>query len=288
MLSRRDAIGLMLSLTLGCIATSCLYIAREQQLTIASQRDTVSSSGRSVASPQSSIVTHPLDLLYQHAMPVQTYRLGRKDAQLPRKSSESTNESSNIPPIHVLVAVEALCIDSARFFHDQLMTAFNALEHDIVKWEVIPFGNAIMPTNGSHTLRCQHGAGECDTNTYEQCAVHLYPDPVQHIPYLACLFASLPMGHRDEPFDQKTGLEPCAKEHHLDFRQLKSCHDDPQLAWKLNKEAAKATPKAHDHVPWVEINGLHMEDIDEQKTSLLEEVCKIYRQNGGHTAGCSK
>jgi hypothetical protein len=95
------------------------------------------------------------------------------------------------------------------------------------------------------------------------------------------------MGHREKPFEQWTGLEPCAHDHHLDFPKLKTCHDDPLLRWKLNVRAATATPKQHTHVPWVQINGLHRQDIDEQDSSLLQEVCKIYRQNGGHTAGCS-
>jgi hypothetical protein len=70
----------------------------------------------------------------------------------------------------------------------------------------------------------------------------------------------------------------------LSFPELKKCHDDPDLSWKLNKEAAKATPARHKYVPYVEINGLH---IDEDSSDLLQEICKVYRAAGGHTAGCS-
>jgi len=189
-----------------------------------------------------------------------------------------------VPPVQVLVCVEALCIDSQRFFHDQLMIAFNALGHDVMNLTVVSFGNAKLPSSGNRNITCQHGFGECDTNAYEQCATYLYPDPAQHVPYLACLFQALPMGHRDTPFEPWMGLEPCAHDHHLDFNAIKDCHNDKDLVWKLQQQAAAATPTRHDHVPWTELNGQYM---DEESKTLLEEVCKIYREAGGHTAGCS-
>lgn len=57
-----------------------------------------------------------------------------------------------VPPVQVLVCVEALCIDSQRFFHDQLMIAFNALGHDVMNLTVVSFGNANLPSSGNRTL----------------------------------------------------------------------------------------------------------------------------------------
>lgn len=291
----------LLSVCLAVVTVSCLYVTLSQTVTNnATSRlrplvqQSSSPSGRiddnnnkveEAPLPAFASVMNPLSLIYSQMMPSRGYA----PSSVQSTAAATTTDNNKIPPIHVLVCVEALCIDSKRFFHDQLMTTFNALPHDVVNWKVVPYGNAKMPQNSSsHTPTCQHGAGECDTNTYQQCAIHLYPDPIQHIPYLACLFASLPMGHRDDPFDQWTGLEPCAHEHGLSFDKIKQCHDDPLLRYKLNQQAAEATPSQHTHVPWVEINGMHREDIDEQESSLLREVCKIYRQNGGHNAGCSK
>jgi interferon, gamma-inducible protein 30 len=228
-----------------------------------------------------------LSTLYQGRLPLKGSRIAHhrpsiSDTKAVTETLTET-ESATIAPVQVLVCVEALCIDSKNFFHDQLMLAFNALGHTVMNLTVIPFGNAKI-SEDSHNITCQHGLGECDTNTYEQCAVHLYPDPAQHVPYLACLFASLPMGHREDPFDQWTGLEPCAHSNHLNFENIKKCHDDASLSWKLQTEAAKATPTRHNHVPWVEINGQYM---NEESHHLLQEVCKAYQQAGGHTAGCS-
>ena len=269
------------------IAAACLIAALTTCLLFALLDSTfdVSGSFSSAASEydgamlsQSSII-NPMSLLYQQLLPL-------KGTIHPPKKTVAASESlaATVTPVQVLVCVEALCIDSQRFFHDQLMIAFNSLGHDVMNLTVVSFGNAKLPSENSHNITCQHGYGECDTNAFEQCAVHLYPDPALHVPYLACLFAALPMGHRDDPFEQWMGLEPCAHTHHLDFGLLKQCHDNTDLTWRLQQEAAKATPTRHDHVPWVEINGIHM---DEDSTTLLREVCKVYEQAGGHTAGCS-
>jgi Gamma interferon inducible lysosomal thiol reductase (GILT) len=227
--------------------------------------------------------TPPLfSMLYQARLPLKGSIKGH-DTYGTKTFTGTETETDTIPPVQVLLCVEALCIDSKNFFHDQLMVAFNALGHTVMNLTVVSFGNAKI-SEASHKITCQHGFGECDTNSYEQCAVHLYPDPAQHVPYLACLFASLPMGHRDEPFDQSTGLEPCAHSNNLSFDDIKACHDDAILSWKLQTLAAKDTPTRHDHVPWVQINGQYM---DEESHNLIQEVCKAYQQAGGHTAGCS-
>lgn len=274
---------LSVCLVVAIVTATCWYIAvsppaaNDSRLRLAANRGD-SSDGD--IPPAFSNMINPLALMYQQNMPVRhSYYV----------ETSNTPSSISVPPVHVLVSVEALCIDSKHFFRDQLMTTFNALPHGVVDWKIIPFGNARMPTNrSSHTPTCQHGFAECDANTYEQCAIHLYPNPIRHIPYLACLFETLPMGHRDDPFDPWTGLEPCAHDNHLEFDRLKQCHEDPLLVWKLNHRASIETPSQHTHVPWVEIDGMHVEDIDEEKTSLLQEVCNIYRSRGGHTAGCSK
>lgn len=308
-----------------CLAATvgiCMLFALLEQTGVAYGGDgtaaSTTSTSRSDLPSQStnSIVNNPMSLLYQQLVPL---RKPSKKEEMALASIPSSTELT-VAPVKVLVCVEALCIDCQRFFHDQVMIAFNALGHTVMTLTVVPFGNAQLPSSSAveplavdndnnanlksisssssnmnsntttsisntHTkITCQHGDGECDTNAYEQCAIHLYPDPPQHVPYLGCLFAALPMGHRDAPFDQWMGLEPCAHEHHLDFGLLQQCHNDADLTWQLQQAAAKATPTRHDHVPWVEINGMPM---DEGSTTLLKEVCRVYRQAGGHDAGCS-
>lgn len=267
------------------IAASCLVVTVAVCCLLAILDPTFDASGGakgSLSLDQSSTIINPLSLMYQPRLPLKGSSSNRQE------SATATNYivSPKVSPVQVLVCVEALCIDSQRFFHDQLDIAFNALGHDVMNLTVVSFGNAKLPTSdsNSHNITCQHGFGECDANAFEQCAIHLYPEPAQHIPYLSCLFKALPMGHRDSPFEQWMGLEPCAHTHHLDFELIKQCHNDADLTWRLQQQAAKATPEKHDHVPWVEINGMHM---DEDSTTLLREVCKVYAQAGGHTPGCS-
>jgi hypothetical protein len=171
----------------ACLAIGCLFVAFLES----------EYSGSPHGNADIGFMINPLSLLFHQ-------RVTWPDAGKSKLAEASVAEySTSIPPVQVLVCVEALCIDSKRFFHDQLMIAFNALGHDVVNWTVVPFGNAKLPPDDeedSRTVTCQHGVGECDANTYEQCARYLYPDPAQHVPYLACLFSSLPMGRRDTPF----------------------------------------------------------------------------------------
>ena len=276
------------------IAVSCLVVTVAVLLLGASLDPTFDATYGAkgfLSSDQSSTIINPLSLVHQPRLPLKGSSSNDNMHRQERATSKNNNGSPTaikVAPVQVLVCVEALCIDSQRFFHDQLDIAFNALGHDVMNLTVVSFGNAKLPpsdsNNNSHNITCQHGFGECDVNSFEQCAIHIYPEPAQHVPYLSCLFKALPMGHRDDPFEQWMGLEPCAHTHHLDFELIKQCHNDADLTWRLQQEAAKATPDRHDHVPWVEINGMHM---DEDSTTLLREVCKVYAQAGGHTPGCS-
>mmetsp|Transcript_21401 Transcript_21401/g.30775 ORF Transcript_21401/g.30775 Transcript_21401/m.30775 type:complete len:146 (+) Transcript_21401:365-802(+) len=141
---------------------------------------------------------------------------------------------------------------------------------------MIPYGNALINTTAK-TVECQHGAGECDANVWELCAVKWFPSD-QHLPFMECLTHSLPMGYHDEPFDPKI-FEDCSEKAGLWFSRLKSCHDKD--AWAIQKDAADQTPDDHEYVPWVEINGSH---IDEEKVDLVTAICDAYE---GEFEGCS-
>ena len=146
--------------------------------------------------------------------------------------------------------------------------------------KVIPFGNARIENK---TVSCQHGAGECDANSYEQCVIHFYPDPQHYLPMLACLYKELPMHLHPTNFSVDP-FEKCALGSNLEFSSIKHCHDCPNLSWKVLREAAEATPDYHDHVPWVEINGIYM---DEESSDFATEVCRAYEASGGSNPVCN-
>jgi interferon gamma-inducible protein 30 len=177
--------------------------------------------------------------------------------------------------VKVEVYVESLCIDSQLYMSEQLMPTFGKLG-DIMDLDLIVFGNAKLDVENAK-LECQHGFGECDANAYQLCARDIYPFANMYIPFDACLFKSLPMGHHDDPFAPNL-FANCARLTALDWNALVSCHADERHVWELQLAAALDTPSYHNYVPWVEIDGQH---IDEDNVDLLSAICDAYNRTGG-------
>jgi interferon gamma-inducible protein 30 len=203
------------------------------------------------------------------------------DATLKGKTPVHSRTSS-APVVQVSIYVEALCIDSKRFFNDQLVPTYDQLGSQVMDLKIVVFGNARIDLTAK-TLQCQHGEAECDANSYDQCAVDIYPYPDRYLPYLTCLFNSLPMGRRSEPFPEAV-FASCARHAALGAHTLQQCRDDPERAWELQKTAASLSPSQLNHVPWVELNGAYM---DEEKADLLTSVCQLYMESGGSHPACS-
>jgi len=54
----------------------------------------------------------------------------------------------------------------------------------IMNVTLVPFGNSKF--NGTE-LECQHGKDECTANSWEQCAITLYPQFSTHWPFYLCV-----------------------------------------------------------------------------------------------------
>lgn len=187
-------------------------------------------------------------------------------------------ESSSLP-VSVQVSIESLCIDSKNYMHEQLVPTFASPLSDIMELQVIVFGNAHLHTD-TQTVTCQHGDAECDANVYQQCAIDNFVYPTRYLPFLACLFETLPMGHADVPYDVSY-FAACARESALDFRALQACHSLD--AWAMQVQSAAKTPTDHDHVPWVVIDGVY---VPEEQASLAHVVCEALHKKGGTNAYC--
>jgi interferon gamma-inducible protein 30 len=191
------------------------------------------------------------------------------------------SRTSSSPAVQVSVYVEALCIYSQRYFNEQLVPTYAELGSQVMDLKIVVFGNARIDLTAK-TLQCQHGEAECDANSYDQCAVDMYPYPDRYLPYLTCLFNSLPMGKHIEPFS-KAVFASCARHAALDAHAVQQCRDDPERVWELQKQAAAMNPSELDHVPWVELNGSYI-DLDQD---LLANVCQLYMESGGSHPACS-
>lgn len=184
--------------------------------------------------------------------------------------------------LDINVYVESLCIDSKNFVLNELIPVFESFQGSpvIKNLRVVVFGNAKLDITRT-SVTCQHGVAECDANAYEQCALDLYPYPSRYLPFLGCLFSDLPMGHADQVYDSAI-FASCARKSALDWDTVSSCRHDAKQSWELQKQAAKATPDYHTYVPWVEINGQHIQEEDD----FLTTVCAIYKEQGGSHPSC--
>jgi hypothetical protein len=204
---------------------------------------------------------------------------------LPRASMTSHGSNLRVPfekvtpPVKVQVSLEALCIDCKHFVLEQLVPTWNELSAAVLDLEVVVFGNSRLST-ATQTVTCQHGVAECDANVYEQCAIDNYPYPARYLPFLECLYTELPMGKADTPF-RPSLFATCARRAALDVGELQACHAHD--AWPMQVQASVKTPKDHDHVPWVVVEGQYVSE----EQSFKEVVCEAYKNKGGSHASCA-
>eukprot|EP00545_Synedropsis_sp_CCMP1620_P007928 CAMPEP_0119015266 /NCGR_PEP_ID=MMETSP1176-20130426/10718_1 /TAXON_ID=265551 /ORGANISM="Synedropsis recta cf, Strain CCMP1620" /LENGTH=214 /DNA_ID=CAMNT_0006968545 /DNA_START=61 /DNA_END=705 /DNA_ORIENTATION=+ len=192
----------------------------------------------------------------------------------------SVTITSSSLPVKVRVCTEALCSDCKNFVHKTLIPVYSQLGPDVMDLQLVPFGNAHLQRDGS--VKCQHGVGECDANAYELCAIQASPNAKDYLPFIGCLAETLPMGRSNEPLDQQL-FQQCAESNNLWWSRIQACHDIPQAIGNLVKKAASETPADHTSVPWIEIEGDHM---DEEKLDFKTEVCKAFVAGGGSHRAC--
>ncbi|GMH84246.1 hypothetical protein TrVE_jg7714 [Triparma verrucosa] len=180
-------------------------------------------------------------------------------------------------PVNVLLCIEAYCPGCQQFTVDDLIPTYEALGSDVMNVTVVPFGNAHITDEDARTMTCQHGEDECSGNSYEQCAISLYPDPTDHLSYIGCFDKISGVMAVDKAF------ETCATQQGLDWDGISACHDDADQSWELQVAAAAATPADHTYVPWVVVNG-EQYDLDVE-TDFLGFICDAY--TGDKPAACS-
>lgn len=141
----------------------------------------------------------------------------------------------------------------------------------------MPFGNAqYSPATGK--AECQHGVLECVGNSWEQCAIAHNPNTTDWFPFYYCLEAAGAEGATKLP------TEKCAELAALDYETMETCVNGEEAA-ELLKKAYEDTPKDHQYVPWVVING----KVWNQQGSLITALCKAYQATGGtEPAACHK
>jgi len=161
------------------------------------------------------------------------------------------------PKVQVTLYFETLCPGCQDFIVNHLQPALPAIGA-IADIHLLPYGNAHTSASG---VKCQHGAGECVGNIWENCAINQRPAFPEHFPFVLCM-------------EQHAGrmlnfTDQCASVARLDYGRLRTCAEG-QEGEGLLVEAGKRTG-AHSYVPWLLIDGRH---ADENR--FLQLVCAAY------------
>jgi hypothetical protein len=176
------------------------------------------------------------------------------------------------------VAISPYC---EQFVKEELAPAFQDLGTSIMNVTVIPFGNARL-NETAKTIQCQHGLAECDANTFELCAIEMFPHVEDYLPFLVCMAEKLPSGYHKDVLPQGM-FQECAEKTGVWWDALLACHDTKRVAWKVNLDASLSTP-THPYVPYVLLNGTPLPDGADFHT----EICRIYTRQGGTSKKCGE
>jgi len=183
-----------------------------------------------------------------------------------------SHRSTPAPPVNVSLYYESLCPGCRGLIYGQIYPTYQALKSTgIVDIQLFPYGNAREHKSGEKWIfECQHGERECQVNTVEACALHLLPN-VDKMDYIHCIESSL------EPTVESG--KRCAQKFHLEWQPIFNCYNGSMGNFLEHQIAEKtdALKPRHLYVPWITLNGVHTEDIqDKMEQDMLGYVCSVY------------
>ncbi|KAK2647421.1 hypothetical protein Ddye_014910 [Dipteronia dyeriana] len=168
--------------------------------------------------------------------------------------------------VTVSVYYETLCPYCGDFIVNHLVKLFQNGLISIVNLRMIPWGNALIQSNGNFT--CQHGPDECFLNTIEACTVAVYPDVVKHFNFIYCV------EHLTLQRKQAEWMS-CFDTARLSKVPI-DCYRNgygKQLEQNYATETGQLNPP-HRFVPWVVVNN---QPLQEDFMNFASYVCKAYR-----------
>lgn len=174
-------------------------------------------------------------------------------------------------PVKLELYYESLC-PGCRGFITSMLYPSSVLLEDILDITLVPYGNAQETFDGEKFIfTCQHGKEECLGNMIEACLLNLSKSDA--FLSIFCMEVS------DDPIN---AAESCVKlfSPDLDWKAVMECVDGKSGNQIMHQNAlkTKALKPPHTYVPWVTINGVHTEELqDKAMSALLPLVCDMYK-----------
>lgn len=182
-----------------------------------------------------------------------------------------TRSRQTADPVTIGLYFESLCPGCRNFLTSMLYPTWVLLA-DVMDVTLVPYGNALETWDGKkYKFQCQHGEDECLGNMIETCLLNLTNDDA--FPIIYCMETSS---------DVIKAAKMCAELYapQLDWGTVMNCVNGDLGNQLMHQNALKTTglKPPHNYVPWITINGVHTEELQNQAMSaLLPMVCNMYK-----------
>ena len=177
-------------------------------------------------------------------------------------------------PVNVTLYYESLCPYCRQFISEQLFPTWKTFKSTgIMRVDIIPYGNAqeVEISSGYYNYTCQHGPSECTGNFIENCILkykNYHADA--YMPIIHCMESA------DDPI---ASAEKCVTDAMMDWKVVDTCAKGKEGNSLMHKSAlltGKLQPP-HKYVPWITINGMHTEGMQQEaQTNLAKVLCETY------------
>jgi len=186
-------------------------------------------------------------------------------------------------PVKFTLYYESLCPDCIQLIKKQLWPTWKTIQNTkVFDLDLVPYGNADeFQRDGKWYFTCQHGLNECAKNLIETCSLHIMKNVTAAFPYIHCVEIT-----EGEPVDVG---KKCAEQHGINYAEIDSCTKS-KVGNTLQHQMAVRTDAlkpAHKYVPWVTLNGVHTDAIQQKaEANLLGLICDNYK--GPAIPACKK
>ena len=175
-------------------------------------------------------------------------------------------------PVNFTLYYESSCNGCRAMIASQIYPTYLALGENVMNLTLVPYGNAKEKKTifGHWKFECQHGEEECVGNVIESCALHMEKNKTNAFFFIHCM---------EDIAEYPKAAKKCAPKFNIDYDKLMTCANSDQGA-QLEHSMAIITGELnppHTYVPWVTLNGVHTEDINEKAAkNLLSFICDTY------------
>lgn len=193
---------------------------------------------------------------------IPAHLLGPADDTVPIKKALAAGGKG---PLVIKIYVEALCPGSKRLMKE--LKKINAVyyKHLDLLVNIRGFINEESLPGGDYKFTCQNGVAECVGNLLLNCGQKYSKNYQQYIGFAICVMSG---------FSPLLSCQECAEERGMPYEKINNCSIEKEgriLLHNAGLVMQKLNPPMT-HVPWILINGKHVNDLPEMK--LMAEHAK--------------